>query len=672
MRGKEGKVNILMIAAVAAATTGSAVEQSQADETNKVTQLAPVVVYGSRIESSAAEMPNAVGVYDAAAISRSGARDLPELLDKVVNLQVRTLNANPLQTQIAMRGFGENSFGRVKVIVDGEEVNCVDMDAPNLARIPLGSVERVEVIHGASPVLHGDGAVAGVINIVTDTRDYTKKTKVSVRGGSYGTFGANVQTKGGFEEDGLLYFASYDYVRSDGYRDRTGYDMHSFSASLRKNFDNGSTVGIKANYFNSLFEMPGSLSFDQWKGYRKYARYDNDWCRLWNYGFAIDSKIAIAEDQWLYIDGAFSVKHRQANWGDYGYSNDYDLYSCQISPRYVNEKDIFDFGSKFTLGYDFRYDRYNVRDRSGYNNPKYHFDRERHALFAEEEFSLTEELSFIAGARGEYIDNRWRNYSGLNRTTSYDFMGDFEIGVVYRPVEDMKIFVKGTRFHRSAFCDEMNYTKDGKFLEPETGVSLDVGFEYAFAKEFKFDATGYWSIMKDEIFYNPYASQSAWGWSGYNSNSPGRTERLGFDTGLSWCREKTAEASIRYSFVNSRFRDGQYEGETIPLVPQNRVRAEVGVWILDDLEIKGGYRFVSLQYLMSDFNNEQDRLSGYSLFDVGVYYVPSWAEGLKVSLVVDNLLDRNYCDFAGWSDYSGAYYYPACGRSFMLAVSYEF
>ena len=55
-----------------------------------------------------------------------------------------------------------------------------------------------------------------------------------------------------------------------------------------------------------------------------------------------------------------------------------------------------------------------------------------------------------------------------------------------------------------------------------------------------------------------------------------------------------------------------------------------------------------------------------------MYYVPSWAEGLKVSLVVDNLLDRNYCDFAGWSDYSGAYYYPACGRSFMLAVSYEF
>ena len=57
--------------------------------------------------------------FDAEAIARSGARDLPELLAKKANVQIRTLNANPLQAQVAMRGFGENSFGRVKIVVDG-------------------------------------------------------------------------------------------------------------------------------------------------------------------------------------------------------------------------------------------------------------------------------------------------------------------------------------------------------------------------------------------------------------------------------------------------------------------------------------------------------------------------------------------------------------------------
>lgn len=73
-----------------------------------------------------------------------------------------------------------------------------------------------------------------------------------------------------------------------------------------------------------------------------------------------------------------------------------------------------------------------------------------------------------------------------------------------------------------------------------------------------------------------------------------------------------------------------------------------------------------------DFENAQDRLAGYTLFDVGVYYSPVWAEGWKASFVMDNLFDRRYCDFAGWSSYSGAYYYPACGRSFMFTLSYEF
>jgi outer membrane receptor protein involved in Fe transport len=34
---------------------------------------------------------------------------------------------------------------------------------------------------------------------------------------------------------------------------------------------------------------------------------------------------------------------------------------------------------------------------------------------------------------------------------------------------------------------------------------------------------------------------------------------------------------------------------------------------------------------------------------------------------MDNIFDRNYCDYA-----VTGYYYPACGRSFLLTVSYEF
>ena len=100
------------------------------------TQAEPlkITVYASRIEDDKADMPVAVQTIDADEIAASGARDLPELLEKKAGLDIHRLNSNPIQSEIAMRGFGENAFGRVKVLVDGEELNNVDMVAPNLMR----------------------------------------------------------------------------------------------------------------------------------------------------------------------------------------------------------------------------------------------------------------------------------------------------------------------------------------------------------------------------------------------------------------------------------------------------------------------------------------------------------------------------------------------------------
>ena len=631
-----------------------------------------ITVYASRIEDEKADMPIAVQTFEADEIAASGARDLPELLEKKAGIDIHRLNSNPIQSEIAMRGFGENAFGRVKVVADGEELNNVDMVAPNLMRVPLANVERVEILRGPSPVLYGDGAVAGVVSISTDSRDYENKTRLSASGGSQGTFGANASTKGGDEEKGVQYAGAYDYLRTDGYRSRSGYDMHTADASARQNYDDGSTIAIRAHYQNALYELPGALSREQWKDDRRAAAHYDDWCRIWNYGLGLDSKFKMEGGQWFYLDGNFTDQHRNAHWGDYGYANDYDLYGAALSPRYVNEEDVFGAQNKFTFGLDFRYDRDKIRDRSGYNSPRYHFDRFRTALFAYDEHWLAEDLAVVAGARGESIRNRWTHCQGLDDTDNEDWMGDGEVGLVYRPTEDVKAFARATRFHRSPFCDEMNYTEDGKLLKPETGYSLDIGAECGFLDEFSFDADAYAMFMDDEIFYNPHASEGAWGWNGYNCNSPARTRRLGIDTGLSWKRDKVAEAYVRYGLVNAEFTAGQYDGNEVPRVPRHRIGAGAGVWLWDDLEVGGTFRFASSQKLVGDFANDNGELSSYAVFGLDLGYEPSWAEGWKLTMTLDNLFDRDYCDFAGWSDFSGAYYYPASGRTFLATLSCVF
>lgn len=625
--------------------------------------LPPVTVYASRIDDAKDAMPASVAVFTAADIEASGARDLPELLKKEAGIDVHTMNGNPLLTSVAMRGFGDNAFGRVKVVLDGEELNNVDMNAPNLTRIPLDSVGRIEVIRGPSPVLYGDGAIAGVVNVSTEGQDCAKRTKIAGKAGSQGTFGGNVQTKGCVKEDGVLYGAAYDYLRSDGYRERSAYDIHTANAGVRKNFGDGSSVGVKANFQNAFYELPGSLTHEQWRNDRKRANNREDRAHIWSYGIGFDSKAKLAEDQWLRIDGGFSEQYRHARYPSSSSDLEYDSYCLHLSPRYVNEADIADFGNKFTVGADIRYDKYCEDHPSSFGFPvDRHFDRTRYAAFVHDGFDVSESFSVVAGARLERIGNRWSRYSGLAENDSHDVMGDYELGIVFRPAEGLKTYVKGTRFHRSAFCDELSYTQDGKFLEPETGESIDIGAEWTLPGGFAFDVNGYGMSMDDEIFYDPALPPF-----GYNCNSPAETRRLGLDTGLSWRRNKVAEAAVRYGIVRARFHGGTYDGCDVPYVPENRLRAEAGYWICEDLEIKAGYTFVDSQWLSGDFANQSEKLPSYSLFDVGASYSPSWADGWKAAFVMDNVFDKNYCDCAGVG-----YYYPACGRNFMFTLSCEF
>ena len=190
-------MNTLLFAAISAAT-------------NVVAELPPVVVYASRTDQSAMNLPQNVQVITAADIANSGAHDVADLLSKVApSVSVNRLGGgNPALTQVSMGGYGENGFGRVLVLVDGERLNNPDMNAPNLAQVSLASVRQIEVLSGPQTVLHGDGASAGMINIVTEPSDYERHGVAEVRVGNWGTVGGSLAYRGGIEEEGIRYWAS--------------------------------------------------------------------------------------------------------------------------------------------------------------------------------------------------------------------------------------------------------------------------------------------------------------------------------------------------------------------------------------------------------------------------------------------------------------------------------
>jgi iron complex outermembrane receptor protein len=621
------------------------------EETNAVSKLEPITVYASRIESKSADIPAAAVVLNREDIETSGSGNLADLLSKKGIVDVHARNGNPFFSSIALRGFGENAFGRVKILLDGEEINNVDMAEPNLSRIPMDAAERIEVIHGPSPVLYGDGAVAGVVSVSTRREDYSNATRLSVKGGSWDTYGFNFRTKFGDEKMRSNYNASYDYIFSKGFRERSAYSIHTANAGARKFFDNDAYIGFRANYQNAFYELPGAITVNDWKENRKKAFKKDDWAKSYTWGTTFDAKIPIAADRWLLADGGFSSISRQAFYSPA--KSEYDIWILSISPRVIDENSICGYSNKFTAGLDFRYDDYAASNFMD-------LGRLRAAVFFYEEFFLTEKFSLAGGVRLEEIENRYSS-SFIKKSNSLEFQPDFEIAAIYRPIEDVKSYVKLSRFHRAPFCDEVNFNTNLP-LDPESGYSADAGIEGTFAKEFSAGVDCYVMRMEDELFYDPLIQP--WG---CNVNSPSSTLRYGADTWIKWERKDVCYASLKFGSLKSVFTEGVYEHKDVPFVPNFRVRADAGVWILDDVLLKGGFSYFSSRYVVGDFMNTSEKLKGYPLFDLQIHYKPSWAKGWKVLFAIDNLFDRKYCDWAGIG-----YYYPGCGRCFSLQVSYEF
>ena len=251
-------MNILAVAAAVAATNAPA-QSAQAEVTNNVAQLAPIVVEASRLGQTKEEMPSHVDVLTRADVDSSMAESTVDLLEKRANLFIRKLTPNPAMSQVAMCGYGANSFGRVKILVDGEELNNPDMAAQELVRVPVRSIEKVEVLHGPQTVLHGGNASAGVINITSDVDSYEKKTVFDVHGGSWGAVGAHVGTRGGFEDAGTTYFADLDFDRADGWRQNSQYELWSLKGGVRQRFGEASWFDARAFYADSRYGMPGGV-----------------------------------------------------------------------------------------------------------------------------------------------------------------------------------------------------------------------------------------------------------------------------------------------------------------------------------------------------------------------------------------------------------------------------
>lgn len=113
----------------------------------------------------------------------------------------------------------------------------------------LGNIERVEVIHGPSAILFGEGALGGNINLVTKQPKKQTTANLSLSGGSFNLYRAMGDVTGSINKSKSLFFLAGAAYQNGG-RFTKNFDNKNLQVygSLKWDEGNKTTVQLNANF----------------------------------------------------------------------------------------------------------------------------------------------------------------------------------------------------------------------------------------------------------------------------------------------------------------------------------------------------------------------------------------------------------------------------------------
>ncbi|WP_186763548.1 TonB-dependent receptor plug domain-containing protein [Shewanella algae] len=146
-----------------------------ADDAQATEQVERIEVTGSRIKRTDMENASPVVVMSAADIEKGGFNSVQDVLGNLSQnsggsmTQQEVHGFTPAASSVNLRGVGA---GRVLTLINGKRVPKYPFGAGgtdsfvDTANIPLGAIERIEILTTGASAIYGSDAMGGVINII--------------------------------------------------------------------------------------------------------------------------------------------------------------------------------------------------------------------------------------------------------------------------------------------------------------------------------------------------------------------------------------------------------------------------------------------------------------------------------------------------------------------------
>ena len=655
-----------LAAALCAAGLGMGPAAAWAQGANEAKTLDTVVVTASGFEQQIQDAPASISVITREDLDKKFYRDVNDALIDVPGVIV---TGGGDRQDISLRGMGPQY---TLILIDGKRQSSretrTNSDSAGVEggwTPPLAAIERIEVVRGPMSSLYGSDAMGGVINIIT--RKVPKEwggeirmdTTIQESSKSGDIYQGNFYLAGPIKNDllGLQIYGQASQRDEDnivnGFRKRNS-DSVTAKLALTPNRDHDIVLEATA--------MRQKIQETLGKTVAPLAP-----------GVACARTGCPASAQNDYRSNKWALSHT-GRWGwavsdSYVQQEEFDNRSRQMKVKNLNLQSSWTLplGSHMlTLGGTYLSQRLNDQTGNQLSGGPNKIDRYQWALFAEDEWRLTDSFAVTAGLRMDEDENFGTHFSprlyGVWRMADrWTLKGGVSTG--FR-APDLR--QTGAGWGQVSRGGNMYGNPD---LTPEKSVTEEIGLLYDDGAGFNAGVTLFNNDFKDKI--TRVACPLTQCTEGPNQFGSNPTTYMNVDKAVS----RGVEASMKlpltrdwsltssYTFTKSEQKSGQYKGEPLNQLPKHLFTTTVDWQASDALQAwaRVNYRGKESQPITGASSSSVVAPS-YTFVDLGASYAVN--KTVSVYAGIYNLFDKQVT----YDDYE----YVEDGRRYWLGVGVKF
>ncbi|MCW3464228.1 TonB-dependent receptor family protein [Chitinophaga nivalis] len=641
--------------------------------------LQDVTVTSNGLNNKIKNLASTVNIVNSKQIKELGIQSVGDAIRLIPGANYQDEDGRGLKPGIGLRGLDPGRNGYVVVLVDGKiPLGQSYGQLGAYYMLPVASLERIEVIKGASPVLYGAGSIGGVINLITKKGQGKPNAAASIEAGSYNYLNANASAYG--DNGKLNYYVNYNRRQGNGFRsDRSAFHTNDVTFRIGAKLDSTDELSVSGNIYTEDAETPGGLSEQQYRDDYRQSVNPFDQFYAQRYATAITYKKNINTTNSISL--SVFANYFKRNWW-YDTKRDRksilgdlrDIFTGGAVLEYNRTNKLLGFDNSLIVGLKYLGDQTNSTKVMG-ADPLRHVGKTTFSTtiptnvmegYIQNEIHFSDQFSFTPGLRYTAINYGQQDYMAGQELATQSNVLVYSFGLLYKPVERFRTYATVSKGYNPPVLYaalDPGTVKNGNSLDAETSNNYEIGIRTNPVNWLDLSMSGY------ILDFNHKLTEEG----GVFSNT-GKAMHKGIEFELNILPFKGMRLYAIGALQRATFGEGTNKGNLLPYAPQQILTAGAKYQALvgtGELIVNAYHTFTGKQY-NDGLNTEQPTADGsngaipaYNLLNLSLNY--NW-NNWGVSLTVNNLLNEKY--FTHRYDFWGGIF-PGAPTTVNAGLSYR-